>query len=152
MMAFLSPPERCSSLSTCECDTLRRATSRVLDRRHRNVAGIPKQGGPIGMMLMEHDEGRSAVRRMDEAIAGFGADPAAGGAFAAAAFDYANLLSMHIFKENNVLFRMADQRIPAAQDAWMVEAYREHEAKASATGAYERYEPIVAGLEARYGK
>jgi hemerythrin-like domain-containing protein len=115
------------------------------------AAGIPKQGGPIGMMLMEHEQGRAAVRRMDEAVSAFGADPAAPEAFARAAFEYTTLLSNHIYKENNVLFRMADQVIPTSQDAVMLAAYDEHEAKALATGAYERFETVVEGLEATYG-
>jgi len=114
--------------------------------------GIPNQGGPIGMMLIEHDLGRAAVRKMDAAVSAFGSDPAAHEAFAQAAFEYSTLLSNHIFKENNVLFRIADQRIPTAEDAKMVAAYGEHEAKASATGAYERYESVVEGLEATYAK
>jgi hemerythrin-like domain-containing protein len=31
--------------------------------------GIPKEGGPIGMMLIEHEEGRGYVRDMAAAIA-----------------------------------------------------------------------------------
>ena len=114
------------------------------------AAGIPKQGGPIGVMLSEHDQGRAAVGRMDEAVSAFGADPAAPEAFARAAFDYTTLLSNHIYKENNVLFRMADQRIPTAQDAVMLAAYDEHEAKVAGPGGYERYLAVVEGLEQKY--
>ena len=114
------------------------------------AAGIPNQGGPIGMMLTEHDLGRAAVRRMDEAVSAFGSGPAALEAFSRAAFDYSTLLSNHIFKENNVLFRMADQVIPTAQDAVMVAAYDEHEAKVAGPGEHERFQAIVGGLEGRY--
>src|SRR5512137_1052010 len=31
-------------------------------------AGIPKQGGPIGVMLLEHDMGRESVREMSEVL------------------------------------------------------------------------------------
>ena len=114
------------------------------------AAGIPNQGGPIGMMLTEHDEGRAAVRKMDEAVSAFGTGPAALEAFSRAAFDYSTLLSNHIFKENNVLFRMADQVIPTAQDAVMVAAYGEHEAKVAGPGEHARYHAIVEALEATY--
>jgi hemerythrin-like domain-containing protein len=114
------------------------------------AAGIPGQGGPIGMMLMEHDQGRTAVRLMDEAVSAFGSDQAALEAFARAAFDYTTLLSNHIYKENNVLFRMADQVIPTAQDAVMVAAYGEHEAKIAGPGEPERFYAIVGELERRY--
>ena len=114
------------------------------------AAGIPKEGGPIGMMLIEHDQGRAAVRAMDEAVNGFGRDADAPGAFAKAAFAYASLLSNHIWKENNILFRMADQRIPSSQDAAMVSAYGEHEAKVAGTCDYGHYLAMIEGLERTY--
>jgi len=114
------------------------------------AAGIPKQGGPIGMMLLEHDQGRAAVRAMDQAVSGFGTDPGALEAFARAAFAYANLLSNHISKENNVLFRMADQVIPPSQDAALVAAYDEHEAKVSGPGEHERFHAMIDALELAY--
>lgn len=116
------------------------------------AAGIPRQGGPIGMMLMEHDQGRAAVRKMDEAVSAFGSGPAALEAFAVAAFEYTTLLSNHIFKENNVLFRMADQVIPTAQDAVMVAAYDEHEAKVAGPGEHERFQAVVEQLEMTYAR
>jgi hemerythrin-like domain-containing protein len=114
------------------------------------AAGIPNQGGPIGMMLIEHDQGRTAVRRMDEAVSAFGSGPAALEAFARAAFDYTTLLSNHIYKENNVLFRMADQVIPTAQDRVMVAAYAEHEAGIAGPGEPNAFHAIIEELERRY--
>jgi len=114
------------------------------------AAGIPKEGGPIGMMLIEHDQGRAAVKAMDEAVNRFGSDVGAPAAFAKAAFAYATLLSNHIWKENNVLFRMADERIPSSQDAALVAAYGEHEAKVEGTCDYNHYLAMVEGLEQRY--
>jgi hemerythrin-like domain-containing protein len=114
------------------------------------AAGVPSQGGPIGVMLSEHEQGRAAVRAMDEAVSGFDADPGAPDAFARAAFAYASLLSNHIFKENNVLFRMADNVIPAAQDAALVAAYDEHEAKVTGPGEHERFHAIIDRLEQVY--
>jgi len=114
------------------------------------AAGIPKEGGPIGMMLLEHDEGRAAVRAMDQAVAGFGTDPAALEAFARAGFAYTRLLKNHIFKENNILFKMADQAIPPSQDAVMVAAYDEHEAKVTGPGEHERFHAVIDGLERSY--
>jgi len=114
------------------------------------AAGVPGQGGPIGVMLHEHELGRESVRAMDEAVQGFGSDPAAPGAFAGAALAYASLLSSHIFKENNVLFRMADNVIPASQDAALVAAYEEHEEKVTGPGEHERFHAIIDRLERAY--
>jgi hemerythrin-like domain-containing protein len=104
----------------------------------------------VAVMLGEHDQGRAAVKAMDQAVAGFGSDPAAPEAFSSAAFAYSSLLTSHIFKENNVLFRMAAQIIPASKDAEMVAAYDEHEAKVTGPGEHERFHAIIDALEQAY--
>jgi hemerythrin-like domain-containing protein len=60
-------------------------------------AGIPNAGGPIGVMLHEHREGRALIAAMER-----GPDRAA------SARAYVALLRAHISKENNVLFELAD--------------------------------------------
>ena len=85
--------------------------------------GMPREGGPIGVMLLEHEQGRALIRRMataGEAFAGGDADSA--GAWAAAARDYAALLRVHIDKENNILFMMAERILTDAEQAsrWCV--------------------------------
>lgn len=62
-------------------------------------AGVPSEGGPIGVMLAEHEEGRECLRAMADG-------PAA--ERAAAARQYVRLLRQHIDKENNVLFALAE--------------------------------------------
>jgi len=62
-------------------------------------AGVPSDGGPIGVMLDEHTRGRSLVRAMEAG------EPAAR---AAKAREYLALLREHIDKENGVLFPLAD--------------------------------------------
>lgn len=62
-------------------------------------AGVPSDGGPIGVMLEEHQRGRALVRAMEAGA------PAAR---AAKAREYVTLLREHIDKENSVLFPLAD--------------------------------------------
>jgi len=62
-------------------------------------AGVPSEGGPIGVMLEEHERGRALIQAMDR---GAPADRAA------RAREYAALLRAHIAKENDVLFPLAD--------------------------------------------
>lgn len=76
--------------------------------------GIPAQSGPIGVMLHEHVLGRDCVGRMREASQ---AQPFDTCEFVDAATQYIPLLRQHIFKENNVLFRMAEQVMCEADDA-----------------------------------
>ena len=62
-------------------------------------AGAPSAGGPIGVMLEEHERGRALVRAMEAG------EPAAR---AAKAREYVVFLREHIDKENGVLFPLAD--------------------------------------------
>lgn len=80
--------------------------------------GIPGEGGPIGVMLHGHDVGRESVRRMREAADGESLDAAE---FSDAAKAFIPLLRQHIFKENNILFRMAANVLTAEEDAAMDE-------------------------------
>lgn len=72
--------------------------------------GMPRGGGPVGMMLMEHQAGRSLIAQMAEAAKAYeSGDREAGAQWADAALDYVALLREHIAKENNVLFVMAER-------------------------------------------
>lgn len=71
--------------------------------------GIPREGGPIGVMLYEHQLARGFTRDMAEALAAIERGEADGRQrFHTAAGQYIDLLTNHIFKEDNVLFRMGD--------------------------------------------
>ncbi len=71
--------------------------------------GIPRQVGPLAVMLHEHELGRAAIRAMREALARFETGEAGGaGEFADAAEEYVALLHEHIGKEDQVLFPMAE--------------------------------------------
>lgn len=72
--------------------------------------GIPKEGGPVGVMLFEHEEGRRWVRLMEEAGIGYRRGEAeARRNLIEAARGYSELLREHIDKEDHVLFVIADR-------------------------------------------
>jgi hemerythrin-like domain-containing protein len=70
--------------------------------------GVPERGGPIGVMLAEHDQGRAYLKAVRENLdaAEQGSGDARERVFANAA-GYIALLRQHIQKEDNILFRMA---------------------------------------------
>lgn len=82
--------------------------------------GIPREGGPIGCMLAEHDLGRRFARRIAQPLDGSGADPVE---FANAAEGYVDLLRQHIFKENHVLFAMADHVLSPNEQSELAAAF-----------------------------
>lgn len=81
--------------------------------------GLPRDAGPIAVMLDEHEQGRALVRAMAESLEDArGEDQTANAALRSAAEGFTNLIVAHIGKENNVLFNMADDWIvgSACQD------------------------------------
>lgn len=107
--------------------------------------GIPEQGGPIGVMLHEHDLGRSCVRRMREACAAeFDAEM-----FSQAAREFIPLLRQHIFKENNVLFPMAGRVMSEADDADLNLQFDQAEQERDLAGMHARYDAEVTAWKAK---
>jgi hemerythrin-like domain-containing protein len=110
--------------------------------------GIPEQGGPIGVMLHEHVLGRDCVGRMREASQ---AQPLDARTFTDAAKQYIPLLRQHIFKENNVLFRMAEQVMSEADDADVTGRFSQVEQERGLTGWHESFASEVARWEQALG-
>lgn len=106
--------------------------------------GIPEQGGPIGVMLHEHVLGRDCVGRMREASQ---AQPFDTRTFAVAAQQYIPLLRQHIFKENNVLFHMAERVMTEADDADVTGRFSKVEQERGLTSLHESYASDVARWE-----
>jgi len=90
--------------------------------------GFSTQQGPVAMMLHEHTQGRAFVKEMTENIELF-----KNGDLSALAFIYSNMLGYgellrnHIAKENNVLFRMADQALPKEDQDFLYKQFEEIE-------------------------
>ena len=75
--------------------------------------GVPRHGGPIGVMLHEHEIGRAHLRGIRENLeAAEGGSAAAVAAIRREATGYIELLRQHILKEDNILFRMARMVLP----------------------------------------
>jgi hemerythrin-like domain-containing protein len=106
--------------------------------------GIPRDEGPIGTMLMEHEEGRSYVRSMLAAIALVEAkNEAAKEVLIDYAKAYLRLLKDHIQKEDEILFRIADDVISPDEQKELLRSFEEHEAKEMGTGVHEKYLKMV---------
>jgi hemerythrin-like domain-containing protein len=106
--------------------------------------GIARAGGPIGVMLAEHDRGREFVRAAAEALpAASAGDGAAATRLAAALAGYASLLRAHIAKENNVLYPMGRQVCSAADDLELTAAFERVEAEEMGAGTHEKYHRLA---------
>ena len=110
--------------------------------------GMPAQSGPIQVMLAEHDEGRTLIRRMKEAAAAYAqGSPEAGRDWAQAAHGYVSLLRDHISKENNILFVMADRLLTGEDQKELSAAFEEVETEKMGPGEHERLHGLMEQLK-----
>jgi hemerythrin-like domain-containing protein len=110
--------------------------------------GMPKEAGPIAVMLGEHDEGRVLVRRMRAAVGGEG-DPAAD--YAAAARSFVGLLRDHIAKENEVLFPMAEAMLTPDEKRDVLAAFERVEHDEMGPETHGNYLALARQLCDRFG-
>jgi len=109
--------------------------------------GFPREAGPVGVMLHEHEVSRGHVR----AVAGSAAAAAAGDADARALVvehltAYAGLLRQHIFKEDNILYPMADQAFSEADQAALAADFERVERDEIGAGVHETYAALAREL------
>jgi hemerythrin-like domain-containing protein len=115
------------------------------------AAGVSREGGPIGVMLSEHEQGRQLVAQLK----GFVASCQSGDQRAVAGIqrivkDYVDLLNQHITKEETVLFPMADARLDAKQDAVLFEDFEQLERERIGAGKHEAFHALLDQLQGIY--
>ncbi|HSN93273.1 MAG TPA: PAS domain-containing protein [Anaeromyxobacteraceae bacterium] len=80
--------------------------------------GIPRDGGPLAVMLSEHEQAKVLVARIDGAAAAVAGGDRAGLPALREAFDaYAALCKSHFWKENDILYPMGARLMDEDQAA-----------------------------------
>jgi hemerythrin-like domain-containing protein len=101
--------------------------------------GMPRGGGPIGVMLSEHGRGRELIHEMELASSQFHDTPGVSGRrWAQAAAEYTNLLREHIAKENDVLFQMAESLLTSEEQERLSQEFERMEVQKMGVGTHER--------------
>lgn len=117
------------------------------------AAGVPREGGPIGVMLSEHQQGRNLAAQFKNTSGRY----ASGNKQAAAEVrltirQYVDLLTQHIEKENGVLFAMADSRLDANKDSELFKAFERLESERIGVGKHEEFHALLDRLQDAYLK
>ena len=109
--------------------------------------GFPRNGGPIAVMLHEHDQGRAFVSVLAKHAAQEGAwTDADRQEVADAGGAYAELLRAHIHKEDAILYPMAEQHLtPEAMEAVAAECERFEEER-TGNGVHARLHALADDL------
>jgi hemerythrin-like domain-containing protein len=109
--------------------------------------GIPKERGPIGQMLSEHEEGRKFIRGLSGSIADGKLNTEA---FIANGKGYIELLRSHIQKENTILFPMGDRAIPEDEQQQLLKAFENHEKTVMGEGIHEKLHAMLDEFSLKY--
>ena len=105
--------------------------------------GMPRHGGPLGVMLQEHERAREILSRLLPLATAYAAGDAGTLAELRAAFgEYATLCKDHFWKENDILYPMAQRVLSEAEAAEVVRGIEEVEAGFGA-GTRARYYRIA---------
>jgi hemerythrin-like domain-containing protein len=113
--------------------------------------GVKREGGPIGVMLAEHETGRGHIRAMVDGLAKLRrGETDAIAAIREHGLAYRELLQAHIHKENTVLFPMADRIVPEDVARNMVGRFEEIERDRVGEGKHEAYHAMLNTLKDHY--
>ena len=113
--------------------------------------GIPAAGGPLAVMLGEHEEQRRLLAELVPAGEAFVAGEAASlAAFQAIFGRYAALCKEHFWKENDILYPMARRVMSEEDEARVIRGIEATEAELG-EGARERYYALAEKLAASSG-
>lgn len=103
-------------------------------------AGVPREGGPIGCMLAEHELGRRLLKQVaDNLGAACRGNGGAERTLRRAAGEYVVMLRQHIAKEDNVLFVMADNALNTDEQQAVASAMVQMEQHGDDPEKHERY-------------
>lgn len=114
--------------------------------------GVSRDGGPIGVMLREHEEGRRYVAAMNKSLSALkaGRPKEVIRDFARQAKGYSALLKAHIDKEDAVLFKIAAERLPAEKLDELGRGFEYIEANRIGAGRHEAFHRMIDDLERTY--
>lgn len=107
--------------------------------------GMSVEGGPIGVMLAEHTEGREYIAEMSQ-----GYDEKDVERFNKAATLYRDLLRQHIEKENGVLFVMADNMLDEQAQSKMFKQFELFEEEVIGQGVHDKLHAMIDEWAAAY--
>ena len=110
--------------------------------------GIPVQGGPLGVMLMEHEAERKLLTRMQGLLPGF-ADLSFTDRlqFKEEGMEYLTIRAEHIWKENDVLYPMGRKVLSEADNQELLAEFAKINREAYGDQAFTKFQAMTAEVE-----
>jgi len=114
-------------------------------------AGVPREGGPIGVMLEEHEMGRKYVGKIVQGVLKYKeGDQEAIREIVENARGYILLLRNHIDKEDNVLYMIADKYLSEEKQKELLDEFEKVEEEKIGRGKHEELHQILHHLKEFY--
>ncbi len=113
-------------------------------------AGVPREGGPIGVMLAEHDEGRGYIQEISAGIEKYKINGSGAEEIIENAQNYINLLRQHIDKEDNILYMIAERSLSSDAQKKLSIDFEQVEAQQTGLGTHREAEEFLRRLEKTY--
>jgi len=115
--------------------------------------GFPREGGPTGVMLLEHEQGRTLVKALAEAVERYKrGEEAAKRSLIECSQAYILLLTQHIPKEDEILYPLADRIFSADEKKSLLKGFREVEEYSVGPGKHEELLNYIDELEREVNK
>jgi len=115
------------------------------------LAGIPKENGPIGVMLHEHTLGRGYIKEISNGLENCKIGKTCSSELIAANLtNYVTLLQNHIQKEENILFPMANKTLSEQKQKEIFKQFEKIEEEVVGHGVHEQYHELLNQLESKY--
>ena len=115
--------------------------------------GVSREGGPIEVLLHEHQQGREYVQNMNAVLSQYTkGNRKAVAEFVKTARGYINLLDQHIDKENSVLFPLAETHLSEQEQAKLWEGFELIETQKIGAGKHDEFHEKLENLEGVYLK
>lgn len=110
--------------------------------------GIAADGGPLGIMLMDHDRARVLIEELGIA-AGNSLGRQSAKRWMQAAWEYSDLMFDHFYKEEEILFKMADRVLSLEEQAAVAGEFKKLESDKIGEGRHELLRAMMEELIAR---
>jgi hemerythrin-like domain-containing protein len=112
-------------------------------------AGIPKEGGPISVILTEHQIVRGFLSALGDAVSIYPAQDS-NRMFLKNANDYIDLLIQHMDREDTILYPLADHYLPQDRQNMLVKQCEDFEHTRIGPGRHKEFHRLLDHLKAAY--
>ena len=110
--------------------------------------GIPTEGGPVGVMILEHDAERRLLQYMSAQVGTLAeADEETVNKFRREGLEYLGIRAEHIWKENDILYPMARKAMQQGDAEKLMEEFNRINIETYGPDAWQKFSAMVSEVE-----